>query len=162
MAEEIVDASLSLSAEEKRARSSSFGEVASQYERFRPAPREEAVAWILPDSATRVVDLGAGTGALSRILTDKVEEVFAVEPDDRMRAVLEQEVRGVTALAGRGEAIPLPTLLWMPSSLLLLGTGWTRSLRSMRSQGFSFLVGSSEHCGQAQIQRARFWSKRRR
>jgi len=108
MAEEITDATPSLSAEEKLARSSSFGEIASEYERFRPGPRKEAVEWILPTDAKRVVDLGAGTGALSRILIDKVEEVFAVEPDDRMRAVLEQQVRGVTALAGRGEEMPLP------------------------------------------------------
>jgi SAM-dependent methyltransferase len=55
-----------------------------------------------------VVDLGAGTGALTRLLPDRADEVVAVEPDDRMRAVLEEEVPTARALAGRGEAIPLP------------------------------------------------------
>jgi SAM-dependent methyltransferase len=34
--------------------------------------------------------------------------VVAVEPDDRMRAVLAEAVPGARAVAGRGEAIPLP------------------------------------------------------
>jgi SAM-dependent methyltransferase len=34
--------------------------------------------------------------------------VVAVEPDDRMRAVLTESVPGVRAVAGRGESIPLP------------------------------------------------------
>ena len=56
----------------------------------------------------RVVDLGAGTGALTRLLIDRADEVVAIEPDDRMRSVLETQVSGVRALAGRGESIPLP------------------------------------------------------
>jgi len=41
-------------------------------------------------------------------LIDRADEVVAIEPDDRMRAVLETQVAGVRALAGRGESIPLP------------------------------------------------------
>jgi SAM-dependent methyltransferase len=55
-----------------------------------------------------VVDLGAGTGALTRLLVGRVDQVVAVEPDDRMRAVLAEAVPGARAVAGRGEAIPLP------------------------------------------------------
>ncbi len=58
--------------------------------------------------AGTVVDLGAGTGALSRLLVGRADEVVAVEPDDRMRAVLTEAVPGVRAVAGRGESIPLP------------------------------------------------------
>jgi SAM-dependent methyltransferase len=54
------------------------------------------------------VDLGAGTGALTRLLVGRADEVVAVEPDDRMRAVLAEAVPGARAVAGRGEAIPLP------------------------------------------------------
>jgi SAM-dependent methyltransferase len=108
MSNEITDDSSGLSAEERLARSSSFGEIASQYERFRPGPPQEAVDWILPPGAKKVVDLGAGTGALSRVLISKVADLFAIEPDDRMRAVLAQEVPAVTTLSGRGESMPLP------------------------------------------------------
>ena len=55
------------------------------------------------------VDVGAGTGLLSRALARKVPRVVAVEPDERMGAVLRGPVarrRGV--VPGRGEAIPLP------------------------------------------------------
>src|SRR5690242_1397635 len=93
---------------EKAARAGSFGSVAGHYERYRPGPSPAAVEWLLPAGASTVVDLGAGTGALARLLVDRAEQVFAVEPDDRMRAVLTKAVPGVRVLAGRGESIPLP------------------------------------------------------
>jgi SAM-dependent methyltransferase len=65
------------------------------------------VDWILPEGARTVVDLGAGTGGLTRVLAGQVDEVIAVEPDDRMRAVLAEAVPEVRALQGRGESIPL-------------------------------------------------------
>jgi SAM-dependent methyltransferase len=55
-----------------------------------------------------VIDLGAGTGALTRLLIDRADDVVAVEPDDRMGSVLSEEVPGVRVVQGRGESIPLP------------------------------------------------------
>lgn len=52
----------------------------------------------------RVLDLGAGTGRLTRELERRFETVVAVEPDDAMRALI--DARG-TVLAGSAEAIPL-------------------------------------------------------
>jgi SAM-dependent methyltransferase len=89
-------------------RAASFGGAADQYERYRPGPPAEVVDWLLPEGAGSVVDLGAGTGALSRLLVGRVAEVVAVEPDERMRAVLVEAVPAVRAVAGRGESIPLP------------------------------------------------------
>ena len=91
----------------KAVRSGSFGAVANHYERYRPGPPEDAVAWLLPESVGTAVDLGAGTGALTRLLGAHANHVVAVEPDDRMRIVLADEVAGVTAVDGRGEALPL-------------------------------------------------------
>jgi SAM-dependent methyltransferase len=96
-----------LPAQEKARRAGSFGGAASQYERYRPGPPIMAVEWILPARVATVVDLGAGTGALSRLLLDRAEDVVAVEPDDRMRAVLAEEVPGARAVTGRGESIPI-------------------------------------------------------
>jgi ubiquinone/menaquinone biosynthesis C-methylase UbiE len=90
-------------------RSGSFGRVASAYERFRPGPPAEAIAWMLPDSARTVVDLGAGTGAMTRDLLGKVGRVIAIEPDDRMRGILAANLPEVTALSGSGESMPLET-----------------------------------------------------
>ena len=97
-----------LTPEQKAERAASFGGAASHYERYRPGPPVEAVDWVLPTPVRTVVDLGAGTGALTRLLVGRADEVVAVEPDDRMRAVLAESVPGVRAVAGRGESIPLP------------------------------------------------------
>lgn len=62
---------------------------------------------MLPSAAKLVVDLGAGTGTLTKLLTDRVPTVVAVEPDERMRAVLTERVPSAQVLEGRGESIPL-------------------------------------------------------
>jgi SAM-dependent methyltransferase len=100
--------SVGLSPEEKARRSGSFGGAASLYERFRQGPPTDAVDWILQIRPTAVVDLGAGTGALTKLLVERADSVFAVEPDQRMLEVLTANLPGVTALSGRGEEIPLP------------------------------------------------------
>jgi SAM-dependent methyltransferase len=89
-------------------RSQSFGAIAEDYDRLRPGPPDNAVDRLLPAGAQVAVDVGAGTGLLTRVLARKVPRVIAVEPDDRMRAVLSARSPGIEALAGRGEAIPLP------------------------------------------------------
>jgi SAM-dependent methyltransferase len=90
-----------------RERAGAFGSVAKDYDRFRPGPVAAVVDWLLPDGAGRVVDLGAGTGALTRLLVGRVAEVIAIEPDARMREVLMANVAGVSVLDGRGDAMPL-------------------------------------------------------
>jgi SAM-dependent methyltransferase len=83
-----------------------FGRVAEQYARTRPPyPRaaiERAIAELGLDADATVLDLGAGTGNLTRALRDHFTEVIAVEPDPDMRAQFDGEV-----LAGSAEAIPL-------------------------------------------------------
>jgi SAM-dependent methyltransferase len=90
---------------EERARA--FGTVAEDYDRWRPGPSPAVVDWLLPAGARRVVDLGAGTGALSRLLVERVDEVVSVEPDPRMREVLARQVPGATVVDGRGEQLPV-------------------------------------------------------
>jgi SAM-dependent methyltransferase len=85
-----------------------FAEVAGPYERGRPGYPDDAVRWLVGDSPRDVVDLGAGTGKLTRSLVALGHRVTAVEPLDEMRAELEAVLPVVHALAGRAEAIPLP------------------------------------------------------
>jgi SAM-dependent methyltransferase len=89
-------------------RSGSFGAIAEDYDRLRPRPAEAAVDWLVPARCQVAVDVAAGTGLLTRALAARVPEVIAVEPDERMRAVLAERTPGVRALAGYGESIPLP------------------------------------------------------
>ena len=55
-----------------------FAEVAGAYERGRPTYPEEAVRWLLGDEPRDVVDLGAGTGKLTRVLVALGHRVTAV------------------------------------------------------------------------------------
>jgi ubiquinone/menaquinone biosynthesis C-methylase UbiE len=54
-----------------------------------------------------VLDLGAGTGKLTRALLDTGARVIAVEPGDAMRAELTRALPEAEALHGAAEAIPL-------------------------------------------------------
>ena len=86
----------------------SFGSMAADYDRFRPEPPAEAIEWILPSTVKTIAEIGAGTGALTRQLIGRAPEVIAIEPDERMRAVLEERAKGaVVAMEGRGEELPL-------------------------------------------------------
>ena len=86
----------------------SFGTIAAEYDRLRSGPPEAAIDWLLPAAPKVAVDLGAGTGLLSRALARRVPRVIAVEPDDRMAAVLRTRDPVIEVRQGRGEAIPLP------------------------------------------------------
>ena len=82
--------------------------MAADYDRYRPSPPAEALDWLIPPDAQAVLDLAAGTGAVTRELIGRVPRVIAVEPDERMRAVLSARCPDAEVLAGRGEDIPLP------------------------------------------------------
>src|SRR5256885_10452984 len=86
----------------------SFGPAADLYDRIRPTYPPEAVEWALGRTPLRVVDLGAGTGILTRVIRAHGHEVLPVEPDEAMRARLAASTPGTTPLAGRAEAIPAP------------------------------------------------------
>jgi SAM-dependent methyltransferase len=91
-----------------QAQARSFGPAADLYDRVRPRYPAEAIRWILGDRPLTVVDLGAGTGILSRQLVGLGYEVIPVEPDPGMRAKLSEAGGAPEAVEGSAEAIPLP------------------------------------------------------
>jgi SAM-dependent methyltransferase len=93
---------------DRETRRLSFGSVATDYDRYRPAPPPQALDWLIPAGADAILDLAAGTGIVTRELIGRAERVVAVEPDERMRAVLAVRCPQAEVLAGRGEDIPLP------------------------------------------------------
>ncbi|MEH6373923.1 class I SAM-dependent methyltransferase [Streptomyces sp. KLMMK] len=91
-----------------RTQALSFGAAAAAYQRGRPPYPAEAIDWLIPATARRVLDLGAGTGKLTGQLYERGLDIIAVEPDERMRAELARRLPDVPALPGSAEAIPLP------------------------------------------------------
>jgi SAM-dependent methyltransferase len=91
----------------RAARALSFGAASEAYDRFRPGPPATVLDWLLPPGARDVVDLGAGTGALTRLLVQRVAHVTAVEPDPGMRRVLGQRAPAAAPVEGTAEALPV-------------------------------------------------------
>jgi SAM-dependent methyltransferase len=94
--------------EESRGPASSFGLVADAYERGRPSYPEEAVRWLVGDEPRDVVDLGAGTGKLTRSLVVLGHRTTAIEPLPEMLELLPSAAPGAAAILGSAEIIPLP------------------------------------------------------
>ena len=90
------------------AHANSFGPAAHVYERGRPPYPEEALDWLLPPGTPRVLDLGAGTGKLTRQIAARGLEVTAVDPSEGMLAELRRVLPGISAHQGTAEEIPLP------------------------------------------------------
>ncbi|HVX34439.1 MAG TPA: class I SAM-dependent methyltransferase [Solirubrobacterales bacterium] len=93
---------------DKAARARSFGAAADAYERARPGYPDAAVDWLVPEGARTVLDLGAGTGKLTRSLVARGLDVVALEPLTEMRETLAAAVPEARSLAGTAEDIPLP------------------------------------------------------
>ncbi|WP_297733653.1 class I SAM-dependent methyltransferase [Nocardioides sp.] len=86
--------------------SQSFGAVADAYDRGRPSYPADAVEWLLDGEAKVVLELGAGTGKLTRVMVDQGHAVFATEKDPAMLAVLQDRVPEVSAKVAGAEEIP--------------------------------------------------------
>lgn len=84
---------------------------ASAYERGRPGYAAVAVEALTTTlcigPAARVVDVGAGTGKLTRQLLSTGARLVAVEPVAAMRAEFRRALPGVPLLAGTAETLPL-------------------------------------------------------
>ena len=88
-----------------------FSAGADAYERGRPSYSPEAIAHIVRElrigPGTRVLDLAAGTGKLTRELAPTGADLVAVEPVAEMRAKLEAAVPSAQAITGTAEDIPV-------------------------------------------------------
>jgi SAM-dependent methyltransferase len=88
-----------------------FARAATIYERGRPGYPDEAIAraWegLGLDGSAEVLDLGAGTGKLTRALLARAARVIAVEPLPEMRAALAAALPEVAAVDGTAEQLPL-------------------------------------------------------
>ena len=83
-----------------------FASAAEVYERARPSYPEDAVAWLVERTGLgpgkTVLDVGAGTGKLTRLLVPSGARVVAVEPIAEMRALIPD----AEAVDGTAEELP--------------------------------------------------------
>lgn len=88
-----------------------FSAAADAYERGRPEHSSESVELLARElgfgAGSRVVDLAAGTGKLTRQLVATGAEIVAIEPIAEMRAKLSEALPDVEALGGTAEDLPL-------------------------------------------------------
>jgi SAM-dependent methyltransferase len=154
-----------------------FGAHADAYERARPEWPKEAARWLVPEGAELVVELGAGTGKLTRAVAALGVRVVAVEPDPRMLAVLRG--LGLEGVEGSAEAIPFgdgvadavvagSSLHWFELELALpeihrvlrpggrFGFGWNH--RDDRHPAIA-RMGEAVYAAQARTPGPRWWSR---
>lgn len=85
----------------------SFESIGADYDRYRPGFPDRAAEIILPAPVRSVLDLGAGTGKFTKMLTARAERVVAVEPSASMLDVLHRNLPAVEAVIGSAERIPV-------------------------------------------------------
>jgi SAM-dependent methyltransferase len=85
---------------------SSFGSVAEDYDLGRPAYPRDSVTWAFGRKPLTMLDIGAGTGKLTRVLAEVGHRVTAVEPLPTMTAVLETRLFNVATVTARAERLP--------------------------------------------------------
>jgi SAM-dependent methyltransferase len=96
---------------DRAARARSFEAVAREYERWRPDYPPEAIRWAAErlglSPGARVLDIGAGTGKLTRGLAALGFETVAVEPGAAMLDQLRLAVPSAEAHEAPAEELPL-------------------------------------------------------
>jgi ubiquinone/menaquinone biosynthesis C-methylase UbiE len=85
----------------------SFGPVAEAYDRGRPGFPADAARWLVGRDAATVLELGAGTGKLTRALVDLGHDVHASDPDPDMLGILQRHLPAVPTSECGAEEIPL-------------------------------------------------------
>jgi len=103
---------MTASASSHASRAHSFNAAAAQYAANRPSyppalldALEEMAG--RPLAGSRAVDVGAGTGIATALLTARGAEVIAVEPGEGMAAQFRRTLPDVPLLRGDGNALPL-------------------------------------------------------
>jgi ubiquinone/menaquinone biosynthesis C-methylase UbiE len=76
---------------------------------------------MLGDAGPEVIDVGAGTGKLSRGVLATGRSVIAVDPDPLMLAELAARTPGVATLVGSAESLPVPD---SSADAVVFGQSW--------------------------------------
>lgn len=90
-----------------------FSTQAVTYAQGRPEYPRQLTGWLTEalhiDAQSTVIDLGAGTGKFTRLLSTLAPALIAVEPVQAMGAQLNKLLPDVRLVEGTADAMPLPT-----------------------------------------------------
>lgn len=93
-----------------------FTDKAQKYEKYRPSYPNESVSIIMKECNFNlnndiiIADIGAGTGKFTELLLENNYTVYAIEPNDKMRAIAESKFLGnhkYKSFNGNAENTPL-------------------------------------------------------
>jgi SAM-dependent methyltransferase len=130
-----------------------FSSRAEDYARYRPGYPPPAIdllrecCGLAPQAC--VADVGSGTGLLTQSLLASGAQVFAVEPNDSMRAAAEKQLAGEAgfhSIKGSAEATTLPSLsidLWVAGQAFHwfdVAAARREALRILRPSGHAALL----------------------
>jgi SAM-dependent methyltransferase len=114
---------------------SGFSAEAEAYERSRPSYPPDAVAWITEHlrvgPGTRVADVAAGTGKLTRLLEPTGAEVLAVEPVPEMLGILHRSSPAIPTVAATAERLALADGC-LDAITVAQAFHWFEALRALR------------------------------
>jgi ubiquinone/menaquinone biosynthesis C-methylase UbiE len=92
-----------------------FSNRVENYIKYRPGYPPQVLETLVREchlnAASAVADIGSGTGIFTKVLLSKVQQVFAVEPNDAMRAAAEKSLCGeprFISINGTSENTTLP------------------------------------------------------
>ncbi len=104
---------------------SGYNRVAKDYDKGRIDYPPESIALLVKtlglNSKKAVLDLGAGTGKLTKALSKADIRLSAVEPVEEMRLIFAEKFPTVPILSGKAEQIPLPDA---SQDVVLVGTAF--------------------------------------
>lgn len=92
------------SRDDRDARRASFLSAGQEYDAARPDYPLDAIAWAIGEAATVVLDLGCGSGKLTRQLAALGHQVLGIDPS---LAMLQAAPEGLPMACGAAEALPL-------------------------------------------------------
>lgn len=96
-----------MDAEPAQERALSFGANPAGYDDHRPDYPAEAVRWLVGSNHARILELGSGTGKLTRAMLALGHDVVATDPSPQMLSLLRRQTPKAHVTIGRAEDIPL-------------------------------------------------------
>ena len=99
-----------------------FSATVEDYRRFRPGYPDALADWVLavdpPGPSDVVLDVGCGTGIVTRLFADRSLRVVGLDPNREMLAAARQDAPTARYVCARAEALPIP-----PASVALAVCG---------------------------------------